>query len=178
MNWKFWNKEVKLADEQANEKILAPEVFRYGFDLGNTLVNKTVPLPDAFRVAKRIVTELDPNAVIISRVNEKQKQRALEWFKKENVLEQLGIKPENVYWCEQRCEKAPIVDKLGLTHFIDDRPEVMNYLSNEVVKIFINPDPSDLYDYRDDIQNFTVCSDWLAIEKLVFSKNFRSYTCK
>lgn len=147
----------------------------YGFDIGGTIIRpgyikEKPPWPEAFRVIWRIVDELSPVAYIVSRVTEEQKVRGQAWLKQFDVHAITGIPPENVRWCLECKDKAPIVAELGITHFVDDRPEVMKYLAPEVVKIMIKPDPVHLWEHHKDITNYTVCSDWLDIEKFAFAK--------
>lgn len=40
----------------------------------------------------------------------------------------MGVLPENVYYCRERIDKAAITTDLHITHFIDDRREVIGYL--------------------------------------------------
>lgn len=151
----------------------------YGFDIGGTLIKpghsgmEKEPWDHAFRVVKRIVTELSPKAYIVSRVNEEQKKRALWWLDKYSVHEMTGIPKENVFWCAERPQKAPIIKDLGITHFVDDRPEVFAAcagLGRNLTKILIKPDPYDLYSWSWCMNNFTVCQDWLEIEDFAFHK--------
>lgn len=155
------------------ERVRAPIV---GFDIGGTITQATFgsnvkePWPESFRVIKRILLEISPLAYIVSRVNEEQKTRAINWLYDNDVYAKTGLLKDNVFWCKERHEKGPIVQTLGITHFIDDRPEVMKYLPLDTVKIMINPDPVHLYEHCNLLRNYTVCKDWLEIEKFMFDK--------
>jgi hypothetical protein len=41
-----------------------------------------------------------------------------------------------LFQCAERHEKAPIVRELGITHFIDDRAEVMSYFADFVPNLY------------------------------------------
>ena len=61
------------------------------------------------------------------------------WLKQKGFCDLTGISPANVHYCRERREKAPICEWLGITHFIDDRLEVLNYLETVENKYLFGP---------------------------------------
>lgn len=146
-----------------------------GLDLGNTIVETTsdgkFPFDDAIRVIHRLVTEVftSQRVFIVSRVNEEQYKRARAWIQKENLLERTGILEENIHWCAERNDKAPICEKLGITHFIDDRPEVLSYMSGIVPhRILFQASEDDILKFKDSLHEVTHVTSWREIEKIFF----------
>lgn len=59
-----------------------------------------------------------------------------QWLERNDFYGRTGIPRDHLYQCAERHEKAPIVKKLGITHFIDDRAEVMSYFADFVPHLY------------------------------------------
>lgn len=145
-----------------------------GIDLGNTIHHKDengerVPMPDSFQIIKELVGKVK-KVYIVSRVDEEQKRRAKIWFEKHNFFQETGLTPEQVFFCEERPEKGPICKTLGVTHFIDDRVEVMLHMPDNVVKILMKPRPSEFVNLSvyavQKINEATIVNNWKDIQTL------------
>jgi len=68
------------------------------------------------------------NVFIVSKARLKTQVRSREWLTHQNFYAKTGVLPENVYFCLERADKAPIAEILGLTHFIDDKLDVLRHL--------------------------------------------------
>lgn len=147
-----------------------------GLDLGNTIVATTpqgkVPFDDAIRVINRLVKDLSPQEVyIVSRVNAEQHVRAEQWITDHRLLEQTGILRENIHWCAERSDKALICKKLGITHFVDDRPEVMSHMLGIVpCRILFGANEKDILHYKESLDGVIYTNTWLEIEELFFPR--------
>lgn len=157
-------------------KELAPRVV--GIDFGNTIFYKEngakVVYPDAFRVIRRMTST--PNMVvnIISKVDEDQERRAKVWIDEVNFTAETGVPRENIHFCRERIDKALIASKLNLTHHIDDRPEVMSYMSLDIVKFLFRPIPADVVTYFNQLKqhNVRIVNTWSEIEKYMYIMSF------
>lgn len=47
-----------------------------------------------------------------------------------------GIPERNLYFCWRNKDKAAICSRLGITHFVDDRLDVLNHLRNVVPNLY------------------------------------------
>jgi NADH:ubiquinone oxidoreductase subunit len=65
---------------------------------------------------------------LVSKCGVDTEERSREWLSHNGFFERTGIPPTHVYFCRKREEKAPICATLGITHFVDDRLEVLSYL--------------------------------------------------
>lgn len=74
-----------------------------------------------------IVSKISMDDVIEAKV-----RRWLQHYGFESVISQ-----KRAYFCAERHEKAPICKKLGITHFIDDRLEVLSYMVGIVPHLFL-----------------------------------------
>jgi hypothetical protein len=54
------------------------------------------------------------------------------WLLHHRFFERTGIAPHNLRFCLQRPQKADHCVELGLTHFIDDRPDVLQCMRDVV----------------------------------------------
>jgi 5'(3')-deoxyribonucleotidase len=143
-------------------------LFRLGIDLGNTIVRNQTgsgskdPYPDAFETILKL-TKLFGLVCIVSRVNAEQEVRARAWMKDYNFAERTGIKPEDVHFCLERYDKGIIAKKLRLTHFIDDRPEVMHHLDSDIRKILFAPKPEDVQKFNHN--HLEQVNSWKEVEQ-------------
>ncbi len=78
-----------------------------------------------------------PKIYIVSKINMDGviEPKARQWLKRYGFDE--VVPPKHVYFCAERHEKAPICKKLGITHFIDDRLEVLSYMVGIVPHLFL-----------------------------------------
>jgi hypothetical protein len=66
---------------------------------------------------------------LVSKCGEDTSRRTLEWLAHHDFAGRTGIGPDRVHFCRTRAEKGPIAADLGLTHFVDDKLEVLGYLT-------------------------------------------------
>lgn len=62
---------------------------------------------------------------LVSKCGPRNRAKTLRWLKRHRFFERTGIKPKHVRFCMERSEKAPICRELGITHFVDDRLDVL-----------------------------------------------------
>ncbi len=148
-------------------KTSTPEII--GIDLGNTLIRRREVMPHAFRVVRRLIEErFGENTHIVSRVSPEQEIRARAFVTGSEFQSNLGIPIERVHFCRERHEKGPICHRIGITHFIDDRPEVMVHMPTIVThRILFNPNPDDLAKVKDQLGAILQVKDWLEVESFL-----------
>ena len=141
-----------------------------GIDFGNTITYKpagatsVVPFPDALRVVKALASKYP--CYIISKVNAQQKVDVLTWLVANDFFNQVGIPESNLHFCEERHQKNAICVRLGVTHHIDDRPEVVHHLNNDIKAFLFRPIAADVVSYFYSLKTKDVCivQDWKEIE--------------
>lgn len=85
----------------------------------------------------RVVQEI----FLISKANPETERKTRLWLKnylsaeKANFWEHTGILPENLFFCDRNKDKAMLCRGLGVTHFVDDKTEVLKKLPPRIVKI-------------------------------------------
>ena len=83
------------------------------------------------------------NVFIISKARKKMADASLAKLRARNFFEYTGLLMENVYFCEERIQKKPFAESLGITHFVDDRWSVLEHLDPDRTIRYLFPNPRD-----------------------------------
>ena len=122
----------------------APSIRRMGFDVGGVIVRHredlevdsagltgedylhTQATEGALETLAAVVLRLgSENVYIISKCGAETEARTLEWMDHSGFFEKTGIRRGHVHFCRDVKEKAPLVAKLKLDAFVDDRLDVL-----------------------------------------------------
>lgn len=85
---------------------------------------RTPAVPGAFEAIARLVP-LFADTWLVSKCGPRVQQRSLEWLRHHRFFELTGIAEGNVRFCLQRPQKAIHCADLGITYFVDDKPDVI-----------------------------------------------------
>jgi len=91
--------------------------------------------PHAFEIIQRLVTQLNGRVWLVSKCGERVRGMTWRWLDAQRFYSSTGLMTTNVRFCKQRNEKKIIAEELGLTHFIDDRQDVLGYLRGSVEQL-------------------------------------------
>ncbi|MEU4287858.1 hypothetical protein AB0E63_06525 [Kribbella sp. NPDC026596] len=94
------------------------------FSGGTAAMLRTPAVPGAFDAIARLVP-LFGTAWLVSKCGPRVQQRSLAWLRHHGFFERTGIAEGNVRFCLRRPEKAIHCAELGITHFVDDKPDVI-----------------------------------------------------
>ena len=85
-------------------------------------------------------------SVLISKCGPVIQARTMEVLKANGFFDVTGINPDtDVFFCRERSQKASIASPLGVTHFVDDRAEILETLDSVSTRIhFATPTPADV----------------------------------
>lgn len=90
----------------------------------------TTPVEGAFQAIRTLVRErFTAKVYIVSKAGQRTQEKTRQWMEVWDFYHQTGITAENVFFCIERRDKAAICENLGVTHYIDDRLEVLNCLA-------------------------------------------------
>lgn len=120
-------------------------MMKLGLDFGNVLKLKgdTLPMPGAVAAVRRLRLHFGDRIWIISKVDNLREADKVISFLERNW--EFGISyQDRVKFCFGREEKAPVARELGLTHFVDDRTEVLSYMTTVPHRFALNPAPAQL----------------------------------
>ena len=136
-------------------------LFRIGLDVGGVLTDslandnsdtsfrgdnflETSPVPGAVEAVRTYVTIFGrENVFIVSKCGAVIEHKTRLWLPRWGVVGDDMIDPANVHFCLRREDKAPIAQMLGLTHFFDDRPDVLAYMEGKVPNRFLFGEQND-----------------------------------
>ncbi len=111
-----------------------------GVDLGRVIVegfitNDFLPVvKGAFESIKRLREKRFSQVHVVSWVPLESEKAVWSWLEARGFYQATGLTKEQVHFCTDRKDKAPICERLGVTHFIDDRLEVLGYLHQVGIK--------------------------------------------
>lgn len=95
---------------------------------------------------------------LVSKCGPKIEARTRQWLDHTDFHVRAGVPPEHVHFCRERKHKASICARLGVTHFVDDRLDVLEYLETVGRKYLFQPRPADLA--RAANSNVSVAPNW------------------
>jgi hypothetical protein len=98
---------------------------------------ETPVMRGAFDVLGRLVTTFEGRVWVISKCGPKVQDRTERWLTHHRFFELTGVAQDHIRFCRQRAEKADHCRQLGITHFVDDRYDVLTHLQGVVQHLFL-----------------------------------------
>ena len=104
---------------------------------------------------------------LVSKCGPEMQTRTSKWLTHVDFFERTGIPSANLYFCLTRSEKGIIAARLALTHFIDDRQDVLQAMPPTVQqRILYAPDGAPRSDKPNrELAKFTIVNNWGDIRK-------------
>lgn len=112
-----------------------PDTSFIGGSLEDAL--NTPPYEGMFDAVPALVRRFEGKVWIVSKCGQRIQERTLQWFERHRFFERTGIDPRNVRFCLKRPEKAIHCRELGITHFIDDRTDVLDAMVGIVPNLYL-----------------------------------------
>jgi hypothetical protein len=127
---------------------------------GDAQAMATPPVDGAFEAMRRLVERFDGRVWLVSKCGPRIQQRTLAWLEHHAFYARSGLPRDHVRFCRERPEKRVHCAELRLTHFVDDRPDVLEHLRGLVPYRFLfgvqrGPAPDDV----------TPVLDWAEAER-------------
>jgi hypothetical protein len=97
----------------------------------------TPPYEGMFDVVPDLVRKFAGQVWIVSKCGRKVQERTLQWFDRHRFFERTAIDPRNVRFCLKRPEKALHCRELGISHFVDDRSDVLQAMLGIVPNLYL-----------------------------------------
>ncbi|SNT51336.1 hypothetical protein SAMN05421812_1086 [Asanoa hainanensis] len=106
-------------------------------------------MPGAIDALARLARErFGPRMFVVSKCGEATEARTREWLFQHRFFDRTGITLDQVHFCRTREGKAPIAERLGLTHFVDDRLEVLSHLTTVPHRYLFQPSEAEIARFR------------------------------
>lgn len=149
-----------------------PEIL--GVDCGNVIFRSWsgLPLPGSFDNLRKIVQSGRFEKVyVISKIPYLLRFTfaARLWYF--NFWNYTGIPRNHLYFCSHYQDKAVICEKLGVTHFVDDRLQVLSYMKTVGNLYAFQPRLTDreLKKYPEVLKEATVVESWQELSPLLLA---------
>jgi hypothetical protein len=159
-----------------SEKIL-------GVDIGNVIINhrgqqdmsidrkeySLIPAESGvFEALNYLKRTTFPTIYLVSRCSSWAEESILEWLRANDFYTKTGIMRNQVYFCRERHQKAEVCLKLGITHFIDDRMEILSYLNGKVRNLYLfKPDLHEFDLFKNGSNKVDMIDGWDSFLKKV-----------
>jgi hypothetical protein len=122
----------------------------------------TPEMPGAFDAIAELVPLFGGRVWLVSKCGPRVQARTLRWLAGHDFYERTGVEPEHLRFCRARAEKRLHCAELGLTHFVDDRPEVHAAIRDLVEHQYLfNPQPGPVPDF------VTPVGTWPDVRRLI-----------
>lgn len=150
----------------------------FGVDIGNVIINhrlsdpndttlheerySTIPAVEGAVSALKLLNEkFNGEIYLISKCTEWAQEKILAWLQDNNFYDQTGINPEHVLFCRERKEKEGICRTYHITHFIDDRLEVLSHMIGTTPHLFLfQPKESEVEEFKEFLPKVTRVESW------------------
>jgi hypothetical protein len=125
---------------------------------------QTPAMEGAFDSLTRFNRTLEGRVWIVSKCGPKLQLRTEQWLEFHRFFEITNIDPSHLRFCRERSEKASHCKRLAITHFIDDRADVLGHLIGLVSHLYLfGPQAGLIPPYA------TPVPDWASAEEQIMA---------
>jgi len=128
---------------------------------------RTTATADSFEVLGELVAQRFGDRVyLVSVAGPNTQRKTREWFAHHRFHEMTGVRPDHINFCRRRFDKVDICRALGITHFIDDRLEILGFLHPLVQNLFLfAPDTREVERFAHHLPHVHEVPTWQALKK-------------
>ena len=155
-----------------------------GVDIGGVIMDKandstdtsffsenfleTTATPSVFEVLCRLVKKRFGDKVhLVSKAGPNMQRKTRLWLDHHRFFERTDIREDHLHFCRHREEKAPICQALGITHFVDDRLQILGLLPFVKHRYLFCPSPREVDRYKEHLKDVYLVEKWPEIEGLI-----------
>jgi hypothetical protein len=95
------------------------------------------PTPHMFDVVPGLVGRFGGRVWLVSKAGPRVERLTLRWLEHHAFYQRTGLRQDRVRFCRKREDKRAHAVALGLTHFIDDRVDVLGHLRGLVPHLYL-----------------------------------------
>ena len=103
---------------------------------GEARAMETTSERGAFETIRDLCERVDGNVWIVSKCGPRIEQRTRRWLDHHSFFSETGVPRENLRFCRERREKKIHCGELRISHFIDDRMDVLTHLRGLVPLLY------------------------------------------
>lgn len=132
------------------------------FFFGNYL--QTTAVPDVFDALRMLGEKQFGDRIhLVSKCGQKIQDKTLHWLDHHQFYDKTGIGRDRVHFCRERRQKDGVCQKLGITHFIDDRLEVLSNLTTVGTLYLFKPRPDEVKQFAEFLKRVKQVDSWQEI---------------
>lgn len=109
----------------------------------------TPPYPGAFETIHQLVELFAGKVWLVSKAGPRTQEKTILWLAHHRFYHHTGVSKSQVRFCRQRHEKANHCRELQITHFIDDRIQVLKHLRTLVPNLYLFGEQKNGFVYPD-----------------------------
>lgn len=91
----------------------------------------------AVEAVSLLVEAFEGQVWIVSKCGPTVEKKTRGWLKHNRFYQDTGLAPANLRFCRQRKDKTPICKQLGISHFVDDRIDVLEHMVETVSGLYL-----------------------------------------
>jgi hypothetical protein len=127
---------------------------------------QTTAVPGVFDALRQLVKKRFGDRVfLVSKCGQRVQEKTLQWLDHHRFYDLTGIGRECVRFCRERHEKAGICEEFGITHFVDDRLEVLGNLTTVSTLYLFQPRPYEVRRFANFLNRVKQVNSWREILK-------------
>ena len=131
---------------------------------------KTPPVEGAIETIAEIVDlRFAEHVFLISKCGPEVEALTVQWLEAHSFFQNSKIPVGNIRFCRERAEKALICEALGITHFIDDRLEVLSHLKTVPNLYLFQPRPEEVANFTQHRDTVRVAQSWQRILEMLLA---------
>ncbi len=125
---------------------------------------QTTAVQGVFDALRQLVDKRFGDKVcLVSKCGKNVEAKTLRWLDHHRFYDLTGIGRGRVHFCRERNEKAGICEKLGVTHFVDDRLEVLGNLTMVGTLYLFQPRPDEVRRFARFLDRVKQVDSWQEI---------------
>jgi hypothetical protein len=122
----------------------------------------TPEVPGAVEAISRLVLLFDGHVWLVSKCGARVQARTERWLAAHDFFRRSGMCEGNLRFCRRRADKRDHCLELGLTHFVDDHPEVHEAIRGAVIhQYYFGPQARPVPSYGE------YASTWADVENMI-----------
>jgi hypothetical protein len=153
---------------------------RLGLDVGGVIIDRvndaedtsffgnryleTTAVPGVFAALRTLAdARFGGEVYLVSKCGRRVQERTLEWLAHHDFYAATSISPEQVHFCRKRADKAGVCSELGITHFVDDRLEVLSYLHHVPHRYLFQPSAEEVRQFAQFLPHVVQVASWAEL---------------
>ncbi len=127
---------------------------------------QTPPAEGALENIKELTGQFNKRVWLVSKCGKNVQRKTRAWLRYWKFFEETGVPPGNVRFCLERPQKAGHCKQLLITHFVDDRKDVLEHLHGIVDSLYLFGEQKDQHQIPDYMLHVL---DWESTSAAVLS---------